>query len=162
VDVQAIARPPLESGSKGTVGVDLIGVGRFADIDRFFRQVALSPRLIDMETLTVTAAGGDMVRLTTLLQVPYRPLSAPLPAPPVGSQALAQRASRQESDAFLRDQALAFAKSETIADLRRRRRNPRLFLSEVAAVVRDRPVTLTRATLGEDFLISGVTVGEAP
>jgi hypothetical protein len=161
-DVQAIARPPLESGARGTVAVDLVGSGRFAEVDRFFRQVAVSPRLVDTDTLTLTPVGGDQVRVTSLLQLPYRPLAAPLPPPPVGSQAHLQRASRQEAEAFVRDQALAWAKSETIAELRRRRRNPRLFLSEVAAVVRDRPVILTRASLGEDFLISGVTVGEAP
>ena len=162
VDLQAIARPPLESGPRGTVGVDLVAVGRFPEVDRFFRQVAVSPRLIDAESLTLTAAGNDLVRLTALLQIPYRPHSAPLPRAPVGSQAHVQTASRQESDAFQRDLALAWAKSETIADLRRRRRNPRLFLSEVAAIVRDRPVRLVRASLGEEFLINGVTVGEAP
>ena len=160
VDVQAIARPPLESGPRGTIGVDLVAVGRFAEVDRFFRQVAVSPRLIDAESLTLTAAGGDLVRLTALMQIPYRPTGAPLPRPPTGSQA--QGATRQESESFQRDLALAWAKSDTIAELRRRRRNPRLFLSEVAAVVRDRPVRLVRASLGEEFLINGVTVGEAP
>ena len=53
------------------------------------------------------------------------------------------------------------AKASTIAELRRARRNPRLFLSELAGVVRDRPVVLTRASLGDEFLVSGLTVGEA-
>ena len=45
--------------------------------------------------------------------------------------------------------------------LRRARRNPRLFLSELAAVVRDRPVAISRATLGEDMLISGLVMGDS-
>ena len=64
-------------------------------------------------------------------------------------------------EAFLKDQSLAVAKSEAIAELRRTKRNPRLFLSELAGVVRDRPVIFTRASLGDEFLVSGLTVGEA-
>src|SRR5262249_23975446 len=45
---------------------------------------------------------------------------------------------------------------------RRRRRTPRLFLSEIAAIVRDRPVVLTYASLGEDFTVRGLAVGEGP
>lgn len=161
IRVQALARPPLESGARGTVGVDVVGMGRFGEIDRFFRQVALSPRLIDMESLTLSAAGADLVELTALLQLPYRPLKAPLPAPPA-ARTLVQGASRQDAEAYRRDQSLAFAKSEAIADLRRRRRNPRLFLSEIASVVRDRPVVLTRASISDEFLVSGLTAGEAP
>ena len=75
---------------------------------------------------------------------------APATRVPDGVHALAA-ATRQEADAFLKEQALLAAKSEDIAALRRAKRNPRLFLSELAAVVRDRPVVISRATLGEEI-----------
>ena len=62
----------------------------------------------------------------------------------------------------LRDQALAFAKSDVIAARRRARRNPRLFLSELAAVVRELPVVLGYASLAEEFTIRGLALGEGP
>src|SRR5262249_59318793 len=40
------ARAPLETAATGDVPVDVVGNARFAEIDRFFRQIALSPRLI--------------------------------------------------------------------------------------------------------------------
>jgi hypothetical protein len=67
-----------------------------------------------------------------------------------------------QAEAYARDMALALAKSETVAALRRSRRNPRLFLSELAAIVRDRPVVLTQASVGDDFVVRGLTVGEGP
>jgi hypothetical protein len=69
---------------------------------------------------------------------------------------------RPTAEAFLRDQATALAKAEAIAQLRRARRNPRLFLSETAAVVRDRPVVLNYASVADDFTIRGLAVGEGP
>ena len=69
---------------------------------------------------------------------------------------------RPTLDAFLRDQSLAFAKSDAIAARRRARRSPRLFLSELAAVVRERPVVLGYASLGEEFTMRGLAVGEGP
>src|SRR3954467_42541 len=65
------ARAPLEAGTEGNVPVDVAGNARFAEIDRFFRQVALSARLVDVESLTLAAGPGDMVRMTALLQFPY-------------------------------------------------------------------------------------------
>ncbi|HET8646362.1 MAG TPA: hypothetical protein VFO85_12785, partial [Vicinamibacteria bacterium] len=101
------------------------------------------------------------MKFTTLVNLPYRPAKAPLPPPPDGASALIQKTPRPQVEAFLRDQALAVSKSEIIADLRRARRNPRLFLSELAGVVRDRPAILTRASMGDEFLVTGLTVGEA-
>lgn len=160
-DVQIQAKAPLETGARGHIPVDVSASGRYEDIDRFFRQVALSQRLIDVETLVLTPTGGDRLKLNTTVSLPYRPAKAPLPPPPDGAMALAQKTPRPQVEAFLRDQALAVAKSSTIAELRRARRNPRLFLSELAGVVRDRPVVLTRASLGDEFLVSGLTAGEA-
>ena len=101
------------------------------------------------------------MRFTTIVNLPYRPARAPLPPPPEGARALAQQTPRPQVEAFLKDQSLAVAKSETIAELRRTKRNPRLFLSELSGLVRERPVVFTRASLGDEFLVNGLTVGEA-
>jgi hypothetical protein len=162
VTYEAFARPPLESGSRGDVLVDVTATGRFGDIDRFFRQVALSPRLIDVESVTLAAAPGDLVRLTALVHLPYRPERAPLPPPPEGLRTSLKDVARPQAQAFLRDQSISLAKAESIVALRRARRNPRMFLSEMAAVVRERPVILKEAVLGEEFLIRGLVVGEGP
>jgi hypothetical protein len=158
--VEVQARPPQEAGIRGDVVVELSAQGRFGDVDRFFRQVALSPRLLDVESITLSATSEGIVRLASVLRLPYRPLKAPLPPPPDGLRSRLNGVPRPAADAFLRDQALALAKSETVAALRRARRNPRLFLSEVAVVVRDRPVVLTHAALGDEFVVRGLAVGE--
>ena len=71
LSVEALARPPIESGARGDVLVDVSGFGRYAEIDRFFRQVALSHRLLDVESLTLTAAPGDAVRMMAVIRVPF-------------------------------------------------------------------------------------------
>jgi len=154
------ARPPMESGARGWVPIDVTAVARYADVDRFFRQVALSPRLIDVESVTLAAMPGRQVRLSATLHAPFRSPRAPATRVPDGVYAQAV-APRPEAEAFVKEQALLAAKSEDIAALRRARRNPRLFLSELASVVRDRPVLISRATLGEEMLISGLVVGES-
>ena len=68
---------------------------------------------------------------------------------------------RPALQAFLRDSALALGKSEAIDGWRRARRNPRLFLSELAAIVRERPVLLGYASLEKTFTVRGLAVGEA-
>lgn len=162
VSLDIRARAPLEAGTQGDVPIDVSGNGRFAEIDRFFRQVALSARLIDVETVTLSAGPGDTVRLSALLHFAYRPTRTPLPAPPEGLRTRLSEVTRPVADQFLRDQALALAKSETVASLRRTRRNPRLFLAELASVVRDRPVVLKEAVAGDEFVVRGLTVGEGP
>ncbi|HLA76662.1 MAG TPA: type 4a pilus biogenesis protein PilO [Vicinamibacteria bacterium] len=157
--LEVTPRAALETGHRGDVPVEVVGVGRFEEIDRFFRQVALSHRLMDVESLTLIAEREERVRFAALLRLPYRPLRAPLPAPPEGSRPLG--ASRAELESFNHDLALALAKSETIAQLRRARRNPRVFFSELSSIVRERPVVIQRASLAEDFSIAGLTVGEA-
>ncbi|HMK93328.1 MAG TPA: hypothetical protein VK576_10045, partial [Thermoleophilia bacterium] len=97
-----------------------------------------------------------------LLDLPYRPAKAPLPPAPDGTRAKLAGVPKPQADAYVRDVALSVAKSEAIASLRRARRNPRLFLCELAAIVRDRPVTLNFASLGDEFVVRGQTVGEGP
>jgi hypothetical protein len=160
--LELTARPPLEAGARGDVVLDLSATGRFGDLDRFFRQAALSLRLLDVESLTLASSPDDLVKLTAVVRLPYRPLRAPLAPVPDGLRTRPGGVPRPTAEAFVHDQGLALAKSETIAALRRTRRNPRLFLSEIAAIVRDRPVTLSFASLGEEFLIRGLSVGEGP
>jgi hypothetical protein len=159
-DVQP--RPPFDSRSPwADVVVDLTAVGSYDEVDRFFRQAALSPRLVDVESLVLSPAPADAVRLVAVLRLPYRPEAAPLPAPPEGLRGSLVGVPRPQFDQYLRDQALALAKADTIDTLRRNRRNPRLFLSELANVTRGRPIVLAQAILAEDFFLRGLAVGEA-
>jgi hypothetical protein len=159
---EVLARPPAESGSRGALTLDVTAFGRLPDVDRFFRAVALSYRLIDVESMSLAATPENVGHLTAVLRLPYRPGKAPVPAPPEGTRARVAGVPKAQADGYTRDAALALAKSEQIVTLRRSRRNPRLFLSELAAVMRDRPVVVTAATLADEFLIRGITVGEGP
>lgn len=162
MDVDALARPPLEAGDRGFVVVDVTALGLYVEVDRFFRQVALSPRLVDVESLTLSGTPDERVRLQAVLRFPFRPPKAPLPQPPEGTRDDVRNVPRSLAESYLRDQALALAKSETIESLRRAQRNPRLFLAELAASVRDRPVVLSYAHFGPEFLVRGLTVGAGP
>jgi hypothetical protein len=159
--LQVTPRGPLEAGERGDVVLDVVAVGRFADAERFFRLASLSPRLIDVEALTLTASPNRLLRVTAVLRLPFRPTRAPVAAPPEGFEALLRGVPRAQRDLFLRDVALSAAKSQAIAGLRRARRNPRLFLAELAAAVRERPVALDHASLtGDEFSVRGFSVGE--
>lgn len=160
--LEVLPRAPVENGPRGDVPLEVSAIGSYAEVDRFFRLVALSPRLLDVEHITLAPAADGPVKVTTLVRVPFRPVSAPLSAPPEAFRPRDPTIPRPQAEAFARDQMLAVAKSETIAVLRRARRNPRLFLSEIAAAVRDRPAILTHASLGEEFAVRGVALGEAP
>ncbi len=157
--VESQARPPVESASSGVVVVELRAMGRFHEVDRFFRQLALAPRLPDVESLTLTNAPGTL-QLGALVRLPYRPAAAPLTLVPEGARAAVNGVPRPAADAFLRDQALLLDKAQALATWRRARRNPRLFLSELASVVRERPTALVHAQLGDEFLVRGLTVGQ--
>jgi len=160
--VEIQPRPPVESGARGDVVHDLTALGGYEEIDRFFQKVALSHRLVDVESLTLTATSENVIQLAAVLRFPYWPARAPLPPPPESSKGRPTGVPRPTLDAFLRDQSLAFAKSDAIAARRRAQRSPRLFLSELAAVVRERPVVLGYASLAEEFTVRGLAVGEGP
>ena len=159
--VEIEARPTVESGTRGEVVLDATALGAYAQIDRFFRSLAVSHRLVDVESLTLSATGEDQVQLACVLRFPYWPQRAPLPPPPE-SRGRPSGVPRPAADAYLRDQSLAFAKSDVIDERRRARRNPRLFLSELSAIVRERPVVVGYAALAEDFTIRGIGLGEGP
>ncbi|MCU0242762.1 MAG: type 4a pilus biogenesis protein PilO [Vicinamibacteria bacterium] len=161
LSAQELGTRPITTGNPcGFVTIELTAVGRFIDIDRFFRQVALSHRLIDVESVSLTAAPEDMVHLKTNLRFPFRAANTPLPAAPEDIRARVKGIPRQTAQLFERDHALSVAKTETIVMLKRTRRNPRLFLAEMAAIMRDRPVILRQAVLDQDFRIRGVIIGE--
>jgi hypothetical protein len=160
--VEVQPRPAVESGARGEIVLDVTAFGGYEEIDRFFQKVAVSPRLVDVESLSLTATSEGVIQLAAVVRFPYWPARAPLPPPPESPKGRPTGVPRPTLDAFLRDQSLAFAKSDAIAARRRALRSPRLFLSEIAAVVRERPVVLGYASLGEDFTVRGLTVGEGP
>ena len=92
-------RPPLEAGPRGTSPVELTALGRFADVDRFFRQVALHHRLLDVESLVLRRRQEDVVKMTTVIRLPFRPVRAPLPAPPDGTRRSLPGVPRAQADA---------------------------------------------------------------
>ncbi|HSD66396.1 MAG TPA: hypothetical protein VLF95_06835, partial [Vicinamibacteria bacterium] len=160
--VEVQARPPVESGTRGEAVLDLSALGGYEAIDRFFQRLAVSHRLADVESLSLTATSENVIQLAAVVRFPYWPARAPLPPPPESPRGRPSGVPRPTLDAYLRDQSLAFAKSAAIADRRRTRRSPRLFLSELAAVVRERPVVLGYASLGEEFTLRGLALGEGP
>jgi hypothetical protein len=160
--IQTAASEPEEAGNRGSTPIQLNASGQYEEIERFFRSIATSLRPVDVRSLSLTAGPEGAIRLTTTLSFPFRPTRAPAPAAPEGLRARTKGVPRPQADAYLRDQALALAKSETIAALRRSRRDPRLFLAELAAVVRDRPVVLNFASFGDGFVVRGLAVGEGP
>ena len=160
--VEIRPQAPAEAGGRGEVALDVTALGGYEEIDRFFQKVALSHRLVDVETLTMTATTEDVIQLSAVLRLPYWPARAPLPPPPESPRSRPSGVPKPTLDAFYRDQSLAFAKSEAVAARRRGRRNPRLFLSELAAAARERPVVLAYASLGEEFTIRGLGIGEGP
>jgi hypothetical protein len=159
--VEIRARSPETSGTRGEIAYDLKALGGYGEIDRFFGQVALSHRLIDVESLTLNSTPESVVQLATTLRLPFWPSTAPLPRPPEDARGRPKGVPRPTLDAFRADQARTLAKTQAIASWRRARRNPRLFLSELAAVVRDRPVVLGYASVHETFTVRGLSIGES-
>jgi hypothetical protein len=152
---------PEETGTRGVIAYDLEALGGFEEIERFFSRLALSHRLVDVASLTLTTNPEHMIRVTATLRFPFWPAAAPLPPPPERSGGQPRGVPRPTLDAYRRDQARALAKSAAIASWRRARRNPRLFLSELAAVVRERPVVLAYAALDDgSFTTRGLAIGE--
>ena len=100
-------RPPFDSRSPSAdVVVDLTAVGSYDEVDRFFRQAALSPRLLDVESLVLSPVPGDSVRLARLWSClrhaaseAHRPMAA---APASLGRPSAARTTRPTGPACLR------------------------------------------------------------
>jgi hypothetical protein len=157
--IEVEAGSPVDSGTRGEASYELTALGGYDQIDHFFRHAALSHRLIDVESLTLASAPERVIQLSSTLRLPFWPPAARLPAPPESRRRISG-VPRPTLEAYYRDQAVALAKSQAIESWRRARRNPRLFMSELAAVVRERPVMLGYASLGESFTVRGLAVGE--
>src|SRR5262249_32275653 len=80
--VEIQTRAPVESGTRGEQTLELTALGDYKQVDRFFQRLALSHRLVDVESLTLSATGEDQVQLASRLRFPFWPARAPLPAPP--------------------------------------------------------------------------------
>ena len=146
----------------GHVAIEMQAQASYLQIEHFFSLVAAHHRLADVVRLSLQSTPDLDVHLSTQLRLPYRPEDATLPAPPQGLEKALDGVPTAQAAAFRRDEALALAKSNSIAHLRRSQRNPRMFLAELAAVTRERPVVLTYAELEDDFLVRGHAVGEGP
>ena len=146
----------------GHVAIEIQAQASYQQLERFFSQVALHHRLVDVERLSLQSTPDRDVHLSAQLRLPYRPEGTALPAPPQGLERVLNGVPTAQTAAFQRHEALALAKSNSIAHLRRNQRNPRLFLAELAAITRERPVVLTFAELEEEFLVRGHAVGEGP
>ena len=68
--VEMKPRPPVESGTRGDVVLDLEALAGYEEIDRFFQKVAVSHRLVDVESLTLTATGENVIQLEAVLRFP--------------------------------------------------------------------------------------------
>src|SRR5688500_669629 len=157
------ARPLAEGGGAGEVVLDVVAFGRLTAVETFVRQLAASPRLIDVESLALASTPEDTIRLTASLRLPYWTAPSRLPAPPEGTSDRARGVPRNVAEAYVRDQSTLLAKTEALVALRRNRRSPRLFLSELAAVVQDRPAVLTEVSWGNElFVVRGYSMGEGP
>ncbi len=102
--VEIQPRPPVESGSRGEVALDVSALGGYEETFRFFERVALSHRLVDVESLTLTATTEDVIQVGAVLRFPYWPARAPLPPPPESPRGRPTGVPRPTLDAFLRDQ----------------------------------------------------------
>ena len=113
--VEIQPRPPVESGARGEVVLDVTRPRRLRGDRPLLPEVAVSHRLVDVESLTLTATGENVIQLAAVLRFPYWPARAPLPPPPESPRGRPAGVPRPTADAFLRDQSLAFAKSDAIA-----------------------------------------------
>ena len=69
--VEIEARAPVQSGTRGEAVYEMTALGGYSEIDRFFRRAALSHRLIDVESLTLSTAGEQMIKLSATLRLPF-------------------------------------------------------------------------------------------
>lgn len=161
--VSVSARPATDAPGHGDLTVDLVAYGRFTSVETFFRQAALAPRLIDVVSVALAQTPEETLRMTAVLRLPYWPTQSRLPAAPEGTQERVRGVPRPLADAFVHDQALLLAKTDALTELRRTRRSPRMFLSELATAVFDRPVVLTELSWGDElFVVRGLAMGDGP
>ena len=136
-----LPRAPVENGAKGEVPLEVSAVGSYAEVERFFRLTALSPRLIDVEHISLTAVPDGPVKVTALLRIPFRPLKAPLPGAPEGFRPRDPTIPKPQADAYARDRCWRWRSRDHRARCGAGR--TRALPLEVAAATRDRPAIVT-------------------
>jgi hypothetical protein len=152
-----------ETGALGQSRRTLVATSTFPDADRFFRALQGSPRLVDVEGLTLRAADFG-VRIEARLRLYHRAArAAPLAAlDPSRMRDRTRGATREEAARFARDEQLVLEKTIALDDLRRRHTSPRMFLAETGASFRDAVAALNFGSLDGDtgrFTLRGVVAG---
>lgn len=162
---EVVIGPPTitESGSLGQSRRTLNATSTFPDADRFFRAVQGSPRLIDVESLTLRAAEFG-VHIEARLRFYHRSAQAAPSAAldPAYRRDRTRGATREEGLRFARDEQLVLEKSIALDELRRKQASPRMFLAETGSALRDAAAALTFGSLeGETgrFALRGVAAG---
>lgn len=152
-----------ETGTLGQSRRMITATSTFPDVDRFFRAIQTSPRLIDVESLVLRPAEFG-VRLEARLRVHHRAARVPssLSLDPARRRDRTRGASKEEAARFLRDEQIVLEKTLTLDDLRRKQNSPRLFLAETGAAFRDAAAALDFGSVdGETgrFALRGVVAG---
>jgi hypothetical protein len=157
--------PPTitETGPLGQSRRALIATATYPDVDRFFRALQSSPRLIDVESLVLRAADFG-VRLEARLRLHHRAarVAATASLDPGRARDRTRGATREEMARFARDEQVALEKTIALDDLRRAQTSPRMFLAETGSALRDAAAALTFGSLDGDsgrFTLRGVVAG---
>lgn len=162
-DIVVGAPTITESGSLGQSRRTITAASTFPDADRFFRALQGSPRLIDVESLTLRAADFG-VTLEARVRLYHRAARA-VPAASLDPTRMRDRtrgANREDAARFARDEQIALDKTITLNDLRRRQTSPRMFMAETGAAFRDAAAALTFGSLDGDtgrFTLRGLVAG---
>jgi hypothetical protein len=152
-----------ETGTLGQSRRSLTAAATFPDTDRFFRALQGSPRLIDVEALSLRVADFG-VAVEARIRFHHRSARALTSSAldPARARDRTRGATREQAAKFIRDEQLALEKTIALDDLRRRQVSPRMFLAETGASFRDTAAGLVFGSLdGETgrFTLRGLVAG---
>ena len=155
--VEIQPRPPAESGTRGEVVLDVSALGGLRGDRPLLRKVGrLAPAGRRREPHAHRDDGGrDPARRRAALPVLAGARAAAAAAGVAARSPAGVPRARPWTPSCATSRSRSRSRTRSRAR-RRARRNPRLFLSELAAVVRERPVVLGYASLGEEFTIRGL------
>lgn len=162
-NVEVGAPTITETGPLGQSRRTLIATATYPDVDRFFRALQSSPRLIDVESLILRTADFG-VRIEARVRLHYRSARAAATASldPGHARDRTRGATKEEGARFARDEQVALVKTIALDDLRRSQTSPRMFLAETGSAFRDAAAALTFGSLDGDtgrFTLRGVVAG---
>lgn len=161
-NVEVSAPIVTERDTVGKVQLKLRAETVFHDVDRFVRLVGTSARLIDTEKLVLTASLPVLRVEFDVATFYYVAPRQETQKPVLRSKDRGRATSADETARFARDSDRAAQKSVALDQLRRAVHSARLFVSELSAISRDRPIALTYASYagaGDAFLIRGLVIG---